>query len=95
MIARDIPIPVPNPAGPFADVHLLEVMVTAMSARDSGWWVVPDEVVRVEPVAPVAAAFSWSMAPSPGMTAATGLEMAQAVEGIGELITVEAWEVAG
>jgi hypothetical protein len=95
VIARDIPMPEPAPAGVMVDIGLLESLITAMSVRDGGWWVVPEEVVTVASVAPVAAAFSWSMAASPGLTAATGLEMAQAVEGLGDLMTVEAWEVTG
>jgi hypothetical protein len=95
VIAQDIPMPAPAPAGQLADVDALEIMVTAISAGDSGWWIVPDQIVTVDPVVPVAAAFSWSMAPVEGLTAATGLELGQAVDGSGELMVVEAWEVTG
>jgi hypothetical protein len=93
LIARDIRMPAP--AGPFIDLQSLHLLLTAMSIRDRGWWAVTHDVVTVNPVAPVAAAFSWSMASDAGVTAATGLEMAQAVERNAELMTVEAWEVAG
>jgi hypothetical protein len=93
VIARGIPKPAPGPTGFLVDISALEIVLSAMSVRDSGWWPVPDEVVAVDPVAPVMAAFAWSMAPAPEMTAANELELAQAVAEMDELMTVEAWEV--
>jgi hypothetical protein len=87
-------MPTPAPAGPWVlDKHLLDLLQTGMSTREKGWWPVPKDVVTVNQVAPVAAAFSWSMAPVPSLTAPTSLEMTQAVRGAGELMAVEAWEV--
>lgn len=94
VIARDIPMPEEAPVGQIADVSALEILVGAMSTSANGWWDGPEEVVTVEPVAPVSSAFSWSMAAGPGSTAATDLEMKQLLGGNDELITVEAWEVA-
>jgi hypothetical protein len=96
LIARDIPMPRRMSAGPFIvglNKHLLDLLGTAMSTRENGWWVVPKEVITVNAVAPVAAAFSWSMAADPGRTATTGLEMAQAVHAVADVMTVEAWEL--
>jgi Family of unknown function (DUF6603) len=95
VIARDIPMPVDAPTGQIADVGALEALMAAMSAGESGWWIVPKEAIAVDPVPPVASAFSWSMAAGPGPTAPTDLEMRQALEGSDELVTVEAWEMAG
>jgi hypothetical protein len=93
VIARDVAMPVRAPAGGLAALLDVETLLTAMSLTDAGWWLAPEEVVTVDPVAPVAAASAWSMAGS-GITAATGLEMAQAVElAGGDLMTVEAWEL--
>jgi hypothetical protein len=94
LIARNIRMPAP--VGPFViDIHRLYMLLTAMKVNDSGWWAVTKDVVTVDPVAPVAAAFSWSMATDTNLAAATGLEMAQVVERNAGLMTVEAWEVAG
>jgi len=93
LIALDIPMPQPVGIGLVFDVAILEAVLTAMSTQEEGWWPRPEEVVTVEPVAPVTTAFSWSMAPGPTAVAANALELAGAVSG--ELMTVEAWEIAG
>lgn len=94
VVARDIPVPVPAPVGPFAGLELLELLLTALSFPDPVWWPVPEEVVTVEPVAPVAAASAWSMAAAPDVLADTGVDLAQTVAADPELMTVEAWELA-
>ncbi len=94
VIASDIPVPVAAAAGPLLDAGDLELLLTAQSVTDPGWWPVPESVVTVDPVPPAATAFSWSMAPVDGLLASTDLEMAQAVAGQAELMAVEAWEVS-
>lgn len=95
VIARDVAVPVPAATGSPADVGDLEIVLTAMSSADPGWWVVPDAVPTVEPVPPVTAVFSWSMAPVDGLAAPTPLDVPQAVTDSRELTTVESWEVSG
>jgi hypothetical protein len=95
VLSRDVPRPLPLSAGVLVDIGDLEALLAAQTAGDDGWWGPPEEVITIDPVAPVASAFSWSMAPGPAVDAATGLEMDQAVAAIGDLMTVEAWEVGG
>jgi hypothetical protein len=94
VVARDVAMPVPEPAGELAALLDVETLLTAMSPTDPGWWAAPDqEVVTVDPAAPVVAASAWSMTGF-GITAATSLELAQAPElAGGDLMTVEAWEL--
>lgn len=94
LIALDIEVPQPVHSGLLFDIGILETMITALSPVERGWWPRPAEVVTVEPVAPVASAFTWSMSPAPTAFAANGLELAGAIAGAGDLMTVEAWEVA-
>ena len=86
----------PAPVGPFIiDIHRLYMLITATTVHDQGWWTAPRDVVTVNPEAPVAAAFSWSMAADAGVAADTGLELAQVIGRDTGLMAVEAWEVAG
>jgi hypothetical protein len=82
-----------EPAGPLVDLGMVEVLLDAMSMQDSGWWVVPDEGVGVEPVPPVAGAVAWSMEPVPDITAATDVELLQTLAEDTDLVPVEVWEL--
>ncbi|HEX8082185.1 MAG TPA: DUF6603 domain-containing protein [Jatrophihabitans sp.] len=93
VIARDVPKPIRASTGIFADLGSLELLLTALSAADGGWWAAPDQVVTVDPVAPVATAFALSMTAGPDLGAVTGLELAQEIAGSSTLMTVEAWEL--
>ncbi len=95
VIARDIPMPVAESCGQFIDMEALELLVTAMSPIEESWWVVPEDIITVLPESPVATAYSWSMATGPDMAAPSDLELQQQVDGIAELMVVEAWELAG
>jgi hypothetical protein len=93
VIARDVEMPLREPAGALSVLVDLQILLTAMSHTDPGWWNGPRDVVTVEPVAPVVAASTWSMAAT-AITAPTAIEMDQALAlAGGDLMTVEAWEL--
>lgn len=93
VLARDIPMPVRSPVGALMALGSLESLLTAAVFENPRWWGAPDTAVTVAAAPPVAAASAWSMTGSE-LSAATGLEMAQAVaRSGGALMTVEAWEM--
>ncbi|GGB92155.1 DUF6603 domain-containing protein [Cellulomonas carbonis] len=94
VIVQDLPVPVRAGLGDVTGLDALSAVLVATSVDDGVWWPEPEVVVEVVPAPPAVAVSTWSMATADVRPEQTVLEMEQALGGFGDLVAVEAWEVA-
>jgi hypothetical protein len=98
VFADELPQPDPPQLHLVLSPSLLSAAVAAFAVNHPLWWPQPEQVVTVEPDAPVTVASAWSMAPvgvDAGGGTAAELHEALGRDGRSNLMVVGAWEMEG